>query len=162
MKKFTSILTLSAVLLTVIGCATTDDPRQGGLFGYNPAAYERRIAERETKLAALKQEGASETQRTARLKQDQVRKQGEKDAATRNLAELDQQIDAIEQKISSTRIQTKAQQQKHDKISSRLDQVKRQMAGAKSGDDAEKRQEIDRLNAEIDRLLQEADALSTM
>jgi len=36
---------LVLVLIAAASGATTDDPGQGGLFGYNPAAYERRTAE---------------------------------------------------------------------------------------------------------------------
>ena len=162
MIKILSNLMLWAALLTVLGCATTEDPRQGGLFGFNPAAYERRIAEREATLEALKREESTERQKTDQLTQDKIQKQDEKNAVTHSLAEMEKQINSIENKISATRIQTSAQQEEHDSIISRLDEVKRQLKDAESGDDAAKRKEVDRLNTEIDRLLQEADALSNM
>jgi hypothetical protein len=75
---------------------------------------------------------------------------------------MDRQIGVIEKKISATRRQTSAQQREYENINARLHQVKREMAGAAGSDDAAKRKEIERLNAEIDRLLLEADALSNM
>jgi chromosome segregation ATPase len=163
MNNMRRILVSLATALTVFGCATTDDPRQGGLFGYNPAAYQRRIAERETTLTALKQEDAVQRDQMAHLEQEQRRKRNEKEAAALRLADMDRQTSAIEKKISAARIQTAAQQREYEDINARLHQVKREMAGAASGDDdAARREEIERLNAEIDRLLQEADALSNL
>jgi chromosome segregation ATPase len=161
-RRILAILVILATALAVFGCATTDDPRQGGLFGYNPDAYQQRIAEREATLATLKKEDAAQRKRTVQLEQDQRRQQSEKDAANHRLAEMDRQIGVIEKKISATRRQTSAQQREYENINARLHQVKREMAGAASSDDAAKRKEIERLNAEIDRLLLEADALSNL
>ncbi len=160
-QSIQGILAISAALL-VFGCATTDDPRQGGLFGYNPSAYQRRIAEREAALATLKQEEAAQRDRTARLAQDQERARSERNAAAGRLAEMDREIGAIEQKISANRTRTSARQKEYEDLNARLGQVKREVADANSGDDAAKQKEIERLNAEIDRLLQEADALADM
>lgn len=162
LKTIPWALLLLAAILAVSGCATTDDPRQGGLFGYNPAAYQRRIAEREAALATLKQEDAVQRERTAQLTQDQRRVRSEKEAAAHRLAEMDREIGAIEKKISTAQVRTAAQKREYEDLNARLRQVKREMAGAAGGDEATKRKEIDRLNAEIDRLLQEADALSNM
>jgi len=46
-------LRLFIFLLLLAGCATTTDPRQGGLFSYNPRAYEQRLEERRDTRAAL-------------------------------------------------------------------------------------------------------------
>jgi hypothetical protein len=56
---------LCLLLLTTAGCSTTTDPRQGGLFGYNPTAYEHRLDERRQMLDALernKQQSQEEAQ----------------------------------------------------------------------------------------------------
>jgi len=51
---FNRVLSVQMALIWLIigiasalhGCATTGEPRQGGLFSYNPSAYERRLDER--------------------------------------------------------------------------------------------------------------------
>ena len=56
-------------VLTLAGCAGgTTDPRQGGLFSYNPAAYEQRIAERENNLNNIKQDTSVQSQKNKKLK----------------------------------------------------------------------------------------------
>lgn len=64
--------------LTVLifnGCATTTDPRQGGLFSYNPDAYEQRLNDRRDKVASIekdteiqKDKGSELTRKYNRLK----------------------------------------------------------------------------------------------
>ena len=47
------------VLLGASGCNMTDDPRQGGLFSYSPDKYERRLQDREARLASIEAEQAA-------------------------------------------------------------------------------------------------------
>jgi len=59
------------VLLVLNGCAgQTTDPREGGLFSYDPAAYEQRLAERENRLSAIEHDTAAQKHKSARLKRD--------------------------------------------------------------------------------------------
>lgn len=56
-------------MLLLSGCAgTTADPRQGGLFSYNPDAYEKRLAEREKHLATIESDTAKQKRKSANLK----------------------------------------------------------------------------------------------
>ncbi len=58
-------------LLLLNGCAgQTTDPRQGGLFSYDPAAYEQRLAERENHLSGIEHDTAVQKHKSARLKRD--------------------------------------------------------------------------------------------
>lgn len=55
--------------LVLAGCAGgTTDPRKGGLFSYNPAAYEQRIAERENNLSNIQQDTAVQNDKNKKLK----------------------------------------------------------------------------------------------
>ncbi len=67
MKKRYIISILAILILG--GCAgTTTDPRQGGLFSYNPNAYEQRLADRERHLSDIEQDTAAQKRKSARLK----------------------------------------------------------------------------------------------
>ena len=67
MKKRYIVGTLAILILS--GCAgTTTDPRRGGLFSYNPKAYEQRLADRERELSAIEQDTAAQKRKSAQLK----------------------------------------------------------------------------------------------
>ncbi len=67
MKK-NLILGMLGVLL-LAGCAgQTTDPRKGGLFSYDPAAYEQRIADRENNLNSIKNDTSVQKNKSRQLK----------------------------------------------------------------------------------------------
>ncbi len=59
------------ILLLLNGCAGgTTDPRQGGLFSYNPTAYEQRLSDRERQLSSIEKDTAAQKRKNARLKRN--------------------------------------------------------------------------------------------
>ncbi len=67
MKKKSLLTFAAAVLLS--GCAgQTTDPRQGGLFSYDPKAYDQRLADRENRLAELDHDNAVQSKKNRQLK----------------------------------------------------------------------------------------------
>lgn len=69
MKKIYLITGVAILLLN--GCAGgTTDPRQGGLFSYDPDAYEQRLSDRERHLASVENDTAAQKRKSARLKTD--------------------------------------------------------------------------------------------
>lgn len=67
MKKRYIVSVLAVLIFS--GCAgTTTDPRQGGLFSYDPNAYEQRLADRESHLSNIEQDTAAQKRKSARLK----------------------------------------------------------------------------------------------
>ena len=67
MKTIYLITGVAIVLLN--GCAGgTTDPRKGGLFSYDPNAYEQRLADRERNLSSIEGDTAAQKQKSARLK----------------------------------------------------------------------------------------------
>ncbi len=59
------------MLLLLNGCAGgTTDPRQGGLFSYDPTAYEQRLADREQHLSSVEKDTDAQKRKSARLKKD--------------------------------------------------------------------------------------------
>jgi len=69
MKKI--YLMTGVTLLLLNGCAGgTTDPRKGGLFSYDPDAYEKRIADRERKLSGIESDTAAQKHKSAQLKKN--------------------------------------------------------------------------------------------
>ncbi len=69
MKKI--YLMTGVTLLLLNGCAGgTTDPRQGGLFSYNPDAYEQRLSDRESHLSSVENDTAAQKNKSTRLKRD--------------------------------------------------------------------------------------------
>jgi len=70
MKKL-YLMTAGIAVVLLNGCAGgTTDPRQGGLFSYDPAAYEQRLNEREHQLSSIESDTAAQKRKSARLKRD--------------------------------------------------------------------------------------------
>ena len=70
MKKIYLMIT-GMILLLLNGCAgSTTDPRKGGLFSYNPTAYEQRLSDREKHLASIEKDTDEQKRKSARLKKD--------------------------------------------------------------------------------------------
>ena len=64
-------LMTGVTLLLLNGCAgKTTDPRQGGLFSYNPDAYEKRLADREGELSGVESDTAAQKRKSAQLKKN--------------------------------------------------------------------------------------------
>jgi hypothetical protein len=57
------------ILILLNGCSGgTTDPRKGGLFSYNPDAYEQRLADRERHLSYIEEDTAKQKSKSAKLK----------------------------------------------------------------------------------------------
>ena len=67
-----TIYFLSGVILLLLnGCAgNTTDPRKGGLFSYDPAAYEQRLADRENHLSSIENDTQAQKRKQAQLKRE--------------------------------------------------------------------------------------------
>lgn len=70
MKNIYLIIT-AIILFLLNGCAGgTTDPRQGGLFSYNPDAYEKRLSDRDSQLTSIENDTVAQKSKSARLKKD--------------------------------------------------------------------------------------------
>jgi len=69
MKKIYLIASITLLLLN--GCAGgTTDPRKGGLFSYDPDAYEKRLSDRERQLSAVESDTAAQKRKSTHLKKN--------------------------------------------------------------------------------------------
>lgn len=65
--KTTYMIGTGIAMILLSGCATTTDPRQGGLFSYNPSAYEQRLSDKEQNLAGIESDTSKEKHKTKQL-----------------------------------------------------------------------------------------------
>ena len=97
-----SIYTIGVISLLFVlsSCANqTTDPHQGGLFSYNPAAYESRIQSRQKRLAQQKKENQSMRNKGARLEKEKTSVKREMAALKKKIASLYKSIASLEKKL---------------------------------------------------------------
>ncbi len=147
------------VLLGASGCNMTDDPRQGGLFSYSPDKYERRLQDREDRLASIEAEQAAEERQSSSLSRDLTVKQKE-------VAKLKASLNAEQKKIDSQLNRIKKDKSKAAQAAelSRKNAAIRQDAARIDtiDDNAAKKKEIQALRKRLEELKMEADALSRL
>ncbi|WP_022660907.1 hypothetical protein [Paucidesulfovibrio longus] len=165
-KRMTGALLVCA-LLALAGCETTGDPNQGGLWGWSEEKSQQRIDERQARKATLEEEQQAEAARTAALESESAEKRAQRDALVAKATSLDKELAALQQKIRTAKASTDAAKRRQWELSteanalqSKLDKAR--AAAATTPDVQAKQDEVKRLEAEIDRLLKEAEALSTL
>ena len=167
MKYFSSLrfLVIACCVALMCSCATTEDPREGGLFGYNPEAYEKRKAEREAKLKELEAEKAAAKQTTDDLENEKARKTQQNVELEEKSKRLDQEIGKLDDLIANMRVRTEDQRKRLWGINVKLDAVKKELAEVKAASTMSselKEKEIERLQQKLDQLLAEAEELSKL
>jgi len=148
------------------GCAAdggTTDPRKGGLFSYNPKAYERRIEEREARLNVNAEEACSAQDEQAHLQASvaaQERRRAEAlkkmDAMNAELAKARRALDAVKTQDSRVQASIGELRRRHAELSGQLGRLEKE--ADRPGAQAER----ERLDAEIRRLKREAEALGSL
>jgi len=155
MMKQPVILILAALL--PVGCATTDNPREGGFFGgvqgLNSGAYDKRIQEREEsldRLNAIKQELGQEQ---AQLQTEKQRKQARLAGLEQQLSQLDRETAQLARQLDGKRGQLAGEREKSARLKKDLASLRQDIAKVES-----KRangRPVAELEAERDRLEQE-------
>lgn len=160
-----------ALLTFASGCATSDDPREGGLFGYwqhGEKGYERRLEERRAVLA--------ETQAAADAgEQERAALEAQRDAARQALREQEEQlaglrgeIDALQSVCEGIRAETSVQEKSRGELEQQLaslkDELEKVRAAPPPEEAVEQLRERQRRLAELQRelnLLRERASLLT-
>lgn len=156
-KTFVVSLFLTMLLA---GCAgQTSDPRQGGLFSYNPEAYEQRLRERQHLLAQEEQATRSAEEETALLEAEKTSRAQKKAGLEKQLRQLNTSVVSLEQQIQSRQGTTEAQKKERQRILAEIAALQASTQAAESLEDAEKRRELERLEKKRDDLEQEAASL---
>jgi chromosome segregation ATPase len=161
------------LLLCIVGCCAllsgcaagggTAAPRKGGLFSYNPKAYERRIQEREARLNASSEEARAAQDEQTRMEAtvaEQERKnvdaRKKMDTMSAELAKTRRALDAVKARDSRTQASLDAMRRRHMELSGQFGRLEREPE--RPGKQAER----ERLDAEIQRLKREAEALGAL
>lgn len=154
---------LGLVIVLIAGCATTDDPRQGGLFSYNPAAYEQRLEERRQNLAALQRDQQAEEQQSRQLESDIKTQQALLEQEQEHLRGLDAELQRLQQNVEKYQGKSKAQQAEKQRLGRDIKRLRGQLSGLRNNQQlaqAEKTKHIESLQREIDELSKVATQLT--
>ncbi len=92
-------IVLLFLITCISGCAATTDPSKGGLFNYNPNAYEKRLAEGREKLFTGEEKNKQENFRVLQLRKDVVHNTTEQDRLGYKINHLNDKIIRIEEQI---------------------------------------------------------------
>ncbi len=158
----TAFCLLAAMLVLLPACQTTGDPKQGGLFGWSEDKAQQRIEQKEHQKASLETEQAVEQTRTGELENQKMLAAADRDALAGKVKKLDRDVAQLETTLQKTKAETEAAQLRKWEITTKLKAAKRELAEVKTDPDtAAKQAEVQRLEAELDRLLKETEALST-
>ena len=141
------VILLSCTVLLSAGCfGASTNPREGGLFGYSPEAYEARQQERQARLEQKKQ-----------LKLAQVSKQKQEMAA------LSTEIDRLSGKVSSLKQGNRQQQEGAAALEQRQKNLQKANSALQTQpDSAAKQQKLLQLREELRQLEEEAEYLSNL
>ena len=140
------------------GCANqTTDPHQGGLFSYNPGAYEQRLEHKRQNLSTIDQANLSAQNESSRLEGVKANQIQELERLNKKQIELTSATAALESKIRKTQTKTAAQKKEHDRILSELSSLQSSLKVTDDmPDPEEKRLELERLKKKRDTLETEA------
>jgi len=142
-------------LLLVVGCATTDDPRQGGLFSYNPGAYETRLEQRRQNLAVLQQYQQQEEEQTRQLESDIQTRQAALEKEQERMRELDDDLARLQQNVDRYQARTNAQQTEKQRLGREFRRLHGKIVALRKNQqlaEAEKQKEIESIKRDINEL----------
>jgi chromosome segregation ATPase len=153
------LLGCAALVLGVFGCATSDNPRDGGFFdgidGLVTGKYKKRIAEREERYEVEQEEQRRLNIEAEALKQERVKVSAELNNATSRLASLEETLDKERERLLREQQSAELAYDKLrqlDELEARLIRVKSQIKGVSPmhGPVADLRAQSDLINGELD------------
>ncbi|MDH3601418.1 MAG: hypothetical protein OEU26_17540 [Candidatus Tectomicrobia bacterium] len=150
--------------LFIAGCATTDDPRQGGLFSYNRDAYEARLQSRRDTLSELernKQQLGTQSGELTHKKSTKLETRDQQSARVRaldkDLAKLRRHIDQLQKDVTKYQATTAAKQREKQRVVKDIQRVQTQMAKLEDSElppQSSYSEEYAKLQREVDTLLE--------
>jgi septal ring factor EnvC (AmiA/AmiB activator) len=144
-------------LLLIFGCATTDDPRQGGLWSYNPEAYEKRLEERRVALREIQGNQRNEENTTKHLKSELSAKKEKFTKEEERLESLTEELSKIRHDINQYQAKTNAQYNKKKRVQNEIQRLNNQIKALQDQaqlSEIEKDKKITSLKREINELLE--------
>lgn len=114
-RTLPTVYFLNVLLLGLSGCALSDDPREGGLFGYwatGESGYQRRINERKTRLGSAQRTTASLQREHSSLSGKYQNLRAQVAAQSAEIQRLEQQLDALTRKTKDEQLRREATAQR--------------------------------------------------
>jgi chromosome segregation ATPase len=142
-------------ILLVVGCATTDDPRQGGLFSYNPGAYETRLEQRRQNLEVLQQYQQQEEEQTRQLESDVQTRQAMLEREQERLRGLDDDLARLQQNVHQYQARTNAQQAEKQRLGREFKRLHGKIVALRNNQqlaETDKHKEIEGIKRDINEL----------
>lgn len=167
MKSIICAAACLLMLLSLNGCvssSTETNPRKGGLFGYNPKAYEKRIEERKAILADTESDTQSARRESQKLDESKKEKLAQHEAIKNRLAALYSESGKLQKQLEQAKTANARQEQElkrlQDQVAAlRTDTLKINTSGVS---DSAKQETIKQLQQKMDTLLTQAADLSSL
>lgn len=146
------------VLSVFTGCANqTTDPRQGGLFSYNPQAYDKRLQDRKENLSETDRSNLAAQKEATRLKAEQSSRSEKIAVLKKKLNDLSASTVSLEKKVLASKAKTADQKTEQKRILAEINTIQSSLMVTDDMEDPEeKRLELERLKKKRNQLETEA------
>ncbi|WP_028578799.1 hypothetical protein [Desulfogranum japonicum] len=130
MKQRTSLCLILFATAILSGCAATtpEDPCKGGLFGYDAAACEQKLANKQQVLTELEEENRSSTQKSQQLESSKGQLLTEQSELNKKLAGLNDSIRKLEKKLDQQTIANSSNTKELKELQQQLNTLKQESA----------------------------------
>ncbi len=146
------------------GCAgLSTNPAEGGLFSYNPKAYEARQQERSNQVQQLQAERLQYEKDAVKLQKERDRQSAAVSRQEKQLKAVKSELAALSSSITALKKGTDEQRSRALVLEKEHHRLQRSLADADKETDVQARREkIRRLQSELKTLEQEAEVLSNL
>jgi multidrug resistance efflux pump len=162
-----NIISSVVVAFLISGCTTTTDPRKGGLFSYNPKAYEVRLDKRKSELHTIEKNTNIQKIESQNLESKLSQNKKRFRDLTEDINHLNVNLTFLQKRVEKSKVSTKRADSKREAILIKLKEVKQKVANLKSGkfknqNITQKEKRLSKLQNEFDSLMEEAELLSQL
>ena len=158
MQSKASLALAGSLVVLLAGCAgQTTDPRQGGLFSYNPDAYNQRLQERQSHLSQVEQDNRVAEDQALSLESERTKREQENVALRAKIKKLSASAARLEKDIKAKQAKNAAQKKEQQRLLTEAGSLQTASRVTDNIEDPEeKRLELQRLQERRDKLEKEA------
>lgn len=164
MRSIAGIAAAVLMMFALSACVASNetDPRKGGLFSYNPKAYEERLEERKTTLAQTEADTEKAKQEGQVLEASKQEKIAVQEDVKARLSALYAETGKLAKQLDETKAANKAQETELASLKKQVADLRSQTIKVNNSGDSDpvKQEKITQLKQRMDELLKEAEALS--
>ena len=160
MYRKISVLALGLLLLA--GCSGTTNPREGGLFSYNPNAYEQRLKDRQNILVTERDREDQNVAERESLEAEKNTKTQRLAAEQKKLNRLKKELQQSKARLNNLKASNAAQEQQLEQLKAQQHSLDAQSNSLGEIDTDQKRRQLENLQKQARDLLRKAEALERM